>query len=419
MDMDIYDAEPLAVNPRRGFGVPGGRAGHVPVLRMYGVTGAGNSVVAHIHGFTPYFWASPPAGMKEADLPAFKMSLEAALGGSKKGGRFPEAILAVQLLPGKQSLLGYHHGRTQPMLQIYTASPSVVPTAKGVLERGFGFGGSPARAYQCYEANVPFVLRFMIDQGIVGCNWCVCPGGTYAIRPPSRRMTHAQVEVDIVYDSLVSHPPDGAWQRVAPLRILSFDIECMGRKGHFPEADQDPVIQIANVVTVQGASTSIIRNVFTLGSCSAIVGAQVHAYEQESAMLEAWAAFVREADPDIITGYNVQNFDLPYILNRCIKLRTESAQKLGRNREAKATMRDTTFQSSAYGKHENVETTIDGRVTFDMLQYVRRDYKLSSYSLNSVSAHFLGQQKEDVHHSIISDLQRGTPDDRRRLAIYW
>ena len=47
-----------------------------------------------------------------------------------------------------------------------------------------------------------------------------------------------------------------------------------------------------------------------------------------------------------------------------------------------------------------------------------RNHKLSSYSLNSVSAEFLGQQKEDVHHSIISDLQMGTDADRRRLAVY-
>ena len=99
-------------------------------------------------------------------------------------------------------------------------------------------------------------------------------------------------------------------------------------------------------------------------------------------------------------------------------LRVESAQVLGRMKGAKATMRDTTFQSGAYGKSENVETTIHGRVIFDMIQHVRREHKLSSYSLNSVSAHFLGQQKEDVHHSIISDLQMGTADDRRRLAVY-
>ena len=34
-----------------------------------------------------------------------------------------------------------------------------------------------------------------------------------------------------------------------------------------------------------------------------------------------------------------------------------------------------------------------------------RDYKLRSYTLNAVSYHFLGEQKEDVHHSVISDLQ--------------
>lgn len=31
---------------------------------------------------------------------------------------------------------------------------------------------------------------------------------------------------------------------MAPFRILSFDIECAGRKGHFPEPSQDPVIQV-------------------------------------------------------------------------------------------------------------------------------------------------------------------------------
>ena len=52
------------------------------------------------------------------------------------------------------------------------------------------------------------------------------------------------------------------------------------------------------------------------------------------------------------------------------------------------------------------------------MQVLQRDHKLSSYSLNSVCAHFLGEQKEDVHHSIISELQAGNADTRRRLAVY-
>ena len=55
------------------------------------------------------------------------------------------------------------------------------------------------------------------------------------------------------WNQFISHAPEGEWSKTAPLRILSFDIECAGRKGIFPEADIDPVIQIANMVTRQGS----------------------------------------------------------------------------------------------------------------------------------------------------------------------
>lgn len=61
---------------------------------------------------------------------------------------------------------------------------------------------------------------------------------------------------------------------------------------------------------------------------------------------------------------------------------------------------------------------MDGRLQLDILQLMQREYKLRSYTLNSVCAQFLGEQKEDVHHSVITDLQNGTPESRRRLAVY-
>jgi DNA polymerase delta subunit 1 len=210
---------------------------------------------------------------------------------------------------------------------------------------------------------------------------------------------------------------------MAPLRVLSFDIECQGRKGHFPEPDKDPVIQIANVLTEYGQKNPVVQNVFTLKGCLPIVGAQVISSDDEAAMLMKWRNFLEACDPDIITGYNVQNFDIPYLLDRAETLSKKSSiatgfAQWGRIQNSKAKMRDTTFQSAAYGKRNNVETTVEGRVIFDMLPYMQRNHKLSSYSLNSVSAEFLGQQKEDVHHSIISDLQNGTDQDRHRLAVY-
>jgi DNA polymerase delta subunit 1 len=222
------------------------------------------------------------------------------------------------------------------------------------------------------------------------------------------------------------HQAEGKWNKIAPLRVLSLDIECQGRKGHFPEAEKDPVIQIANALTVYGDKMPAVQNVFTLKGCLPIVGAQVISSESEVEMLMKWRSFLEACDPDVITGYNVQNFDIPYLLERAESLskgkggnaEIRGFAQWGRIRNSKAKMRDTTFQSAAYGKRNNVETTIEGRVIFDMLPYMQRNHKLSSYSLNSVCAEFLGQQKEDVHHSIISDLQNGSDEDRHRLAVY-
>ena len=92
-----------------------------------------------------------------------------------------------------------------------------------------------------------------------------------------------------------------------------------------------------------------------------------------------------------------------------------SSCKLARRR---LKMRDAQFSSKAHGTHEYKDIQIDGRVQLDLLTAIQRDHKLSSYSLNSVSAHFLKEQKEDVHHSKITDLQNGTDESRRRLAVY-
>lgn len=70
------------------------------------------------------------------------------------------------------------------------------------------------------------------------------------------------------------------------------------------------------------------------------------------------------------------------------------------------------------GRRENKSINFEGRVPFDLLLVLLRDYKLRSYTLNAVSYHFLQEQKEDVHHSIITDLQNESEQTRRRLAVY-
>jgi hypothetical protein len=84
---------------------------------------------------------------------------------------------------------------------------------------------------------------------------------------------------------LVAHEATGEWSKMAPFRVLSVDIECQGRKGCFPEADKDAVIQIASVVQRLGDDEPFLRTVLTLNTCAPIAGAQVQSFEREEDML--------------------------------------------------------------------------------------------------------------------------------------
>ena len=44
-------------------------------------------------------------------------------------------------------------------------------------------------------------------------------------------------------------------------------------------------------------------------------------FEDEGEMLLQWSEFVRQVDPDIVTGYNISNFDWPYLLDRAEALK--------------------------------------------------------------------------------------------------
>jgi DNA polymerase delta subunit 1 len=197
------------------------------------------------------------------------------------------------------------------------ALPSLIAGAKRLIDDGIQVPGVGVLRGQAYESNVPYVLRFMIDNDISGADWVEVPAGTYSIRgDSSQKSSRCTIELDVTFNNLVHHPTDGVYSGIAPIRILSFDIECQGRKGHFPDALHDPVIQIASTLTLQGSDLPIIRNVFTLNSCLPIVGAQVIPSDTEAEMLMKWKAFVTASDPDVITGYNIANFDIPYLLNR-------------------------------------------------------------------------------------------------------
>ena len=253
---------------------------------------------------------------------------------------------------------------------------------------------------------------------VTGMSWVEAPQSKYHMIPHRDRHSNCQIEAYVHYRDLIAHHNDGEWAKMAPLRILSFDIECAGRKGVFPEANQDPVIQIANVVTRYGESKPFVRNVFCLDTCSLIVNTQIFEFGAEDKMLMAWRDFLEQVDPDVIIGYNIANFDFPYLLDRAKHLKCIKFPYWTRLKSIQSHPKETNFSSKQMGNRDTKATNTNGRLQLDLLQLIQRDHQLRSYTLNSVCAHFLGEQKEDVHHTMITELYNGTPESRRRLAVY-
>lgn len=415
LDIDHYNGKPLP-------GMPGAQVAPVPIFRMYGVTMDGNSVCAHVHGFLPYLYVQAPKNFDKSYLSQFKRALDILVMKDMKSNKdnVQEAVLRVEMIQ-KQSIHYYTGDEKQNFIKITMALPRLIAAVKRLLEREVVLPDINFQDCRCFESNIDFDVRFMVETKVVGCNWIELPPNTYRIRSKTTEPapeSRCQLEVDIAYDKFISHEPEGDWAKVAPFRILSFDIECAGRKGIFPEPNHDPVIQIANMVIRQGDKEPFLRNVFTLNTCAPIVGSNVHCYMKESELLYAWSDFIRELDPDILTGYNINNFDVPYLLNRAAHLKVKGFEYLGRIRNIRSVIKDTMLQSKQMGRRENKQVNFEGRVPFDLLFVLLRDYKLRSYTLNAVSYHFLQEQKEDVHHSIITDLQNESDQTRRRLAMY-
>lgn len=419
MDIDHYEHL-----HKEGFMGP--ESSIVPVTRMFGVTRDGHSILCHVHGFHPYFYIYTAKKPDPEKLELFRDHLDSVCknNGNCRVAPLPNQILRVEHVVSR-SVYGYSGKQEQNFLKIFCTIPQVMRAATNAFQKGdvqsmgVYFPGQPDdRGHRLFETNIEYEIRFMADNEVYGCSWVELPAKKYKLREQKDHQSLCQIECDINYVDFIAHPPEGDWAGVAPLRTLSFDIECANRKGVFPEPEHDAVIQIANMVVKQGVKEPFIRCIFTLRSCAPIAGATIRSFETEEEMLLAWKKFIVEVDPDLITGYNIQNFDFGYLLNRAKTLNLDKFPYLGRVPSIQTKARSVVLQSQQLGKRENLDINIEGRVQFDLILVLRRDFKLRSYKLNAVSYHFLQEQKEDVHYSIITDLFNGNEQTRRRLAVY-
>lgn len=345
-----------------------------------------------------------------------------------------------KLVVGHEICTGYGVNSFDPerhtFVKIYFAYPGLVRSARMLIEEEGP--ETPWKIPITYEADVDFVVRYMADNDYTGEMTLLAPPGSYRIiTDGSEIRTNTDIEITIDDHTTLQPIADGDPRYITMGKkvFMSLDgemepfIKGNRPEGRFPRPHLDRVLQIGVVLWVEGMPDSERRFVFCLGRVSSEAirrnhpAAVVFWYSSEAAMLSSFREFVVATDPDVLTGYNIENFDIPYLIERAETLAKQGATELkkfpylGRVRYRRSRVKAAKFESRAHGRMDRKETNIDGRVQFDMLYICQKAYKLRSYKLEAISQKFLGVGKEEMDYEMIPEYQKSRYG-RTKLASY-
>lgn len=393
--------------------------GTEPVLRIWGCTKQGQSVLVQTRTFKPYFFVDVN-NIEEMNQLVERM--EAHLKQKNWKHHVVRHVLSVNPVK-KRSMCGYHRNAPlRTMFKVTVAQPSYVATLRECLEKGNE--AVTSRRISTFEGNLPFELRAMVDSNLSGCQWIKLKAGTFSIE--HEQGGNVQYVIRPHHGLQGIHPiPISQMDDLAPMRYLSFDIETKRKKPGFCKAEEDPAVLICATLDVVG--TGVVHKVVFAyvpnahETVNPIEGATVYVFRKEKQMLLAFSQYIRESDPDAFTGWNITGFDWPYLFGRAKALDIfDEFVQFTRVAGKKAWMRSQVFKSKAYGAKKNNELLCEGRFDYDGLLFMLRGQmtKYRSYKLNAISKEVLNDQKVEVDYTQIPALHEGTDEDRTRLAFY-
>ena len=235
-----------------------------------------------------------------------------------------------------------------------------------------------AAGIPCYEADIRFAMRYLMDRGIRGA---IEIDGEGSWRPGLGR---------------VFEDPEIRPTKLTPeLRVLSFDIET------------DPRARRLLSIALHGCGTSEVL-LFTPEGWTCPADATPCASERE--LLGVFCERVRALDPDVLTGWNVIDFDLR-VLDRLAR-HWRQPLRLGRD-ERSLSLRP------SRAPWASLEARITGRIVLDGIQLLRSSFvKMERYGLDAVAREVLGEGKTLGGHDRAGEILDTFKNDRERFVIY-
>jgi DNA polymerase-2 len=312
-----------------------------PVVHLYGRLDTGESFLARDDRLVPHFYVRASDAAQARSL----------------GATVREEH------PPRRALTG------EPVARVEISTPpDTVPLRDRLMEAGI----------PCFEADVRFASRYLIDKGI---------RGSLEIGGPSRPAE----AVGRIFENPEIEPAD--W--TPDLSVLSLDIET------------DPKARHLLSVALVGCGAS---EVLLLAPEDTACPDGARTLPTEAALLEAFSRRVRELDPDVLTGWNVINFDLSVLLK--IADRLELPLFLGRGPEPLRLR-------PALSPRASSQAQVPGRVVLDGIDLLRGAFiRMESYSLNAVAQEVLGEGKTITGTHRAEEILKAYHEDRSRFVEY-
>ncbi|KAK0390713.1 hypothetical protein NLU13_0216 [Sarocladium strictum] len=173
--IDHYQATPTRYDPQLRKDIRPSQVAKgpkVPVVRVFGSTETGQKVCAHIHGAFPYLYVEYDGGLAQDEVGAFiyrlHLSIDHALAVSYRRDQYGENarfVARITLVKGVP-FYGFHVGYRY-FLKIYMFNPIVMTRLADLLQQG----AVMKRKFQPYEAHLQYLLQFMTDYNLYGCDY--------------------------------------------------------------------------------------------------------------------------------------------------------------------------------------------------------------------------------------------------------
>ena len=358
------------------------------VIYCFGTTTAGNSICVEIRDFKPWLYVKVPEGESE-----FTMRVKI----KKTLSRIPMDII----YENKYQLYGWEPESTEnptcrkqyKYARLFLNNSIQLRHAAKLLS---------AKGYAVYEEQVQVAQKFMTQCNIGATSWVSI--STFVYQPESTRVSSCQIEVRGTFKNNVLMDETANMGNTCVKAIIAVvDIECDSYNcSSFPSAEVDPVIFIGTTFYRYGDNEPLCRVMLCLQDTLPPADGSIitRSYSCESELLVAWRdLIVLESDPDVIMSYNGTGFDFKYMYDRYQRNypKQERFMQLGRLLAIRSSSIYTKkLQSAALGDNQLTYFETNGRFQLDLFQYIKKTYKLSNFSLDSVCAHFIPERPGKV-----------------------